>query len=437
MVFFLLCLFVSFPIISGDIDLPEVILPAVSSDKDIVDIDDADNDLDVQQPEDILPPVSKIKSSDEDDEANENDTGSAPMVPTQETAQELMKSSDVADDKKPASQDTLDIQEIQLPEVAPSALVQTKDKPQADEDDDKSTAPAMHEVHPLEDIPSPEDSEEGIDTVDLQDPSGNWLYKRIWWEKAESRYDKIKASVNRVLDSRMQFFKQRVNLDRSLFDPFYMSLGLTRGELQEAVSYIIEQLQGVPSGDRSVEQQKQSMINTLQAEQKNVERLQSNVETISKIDHAIDDALTKLMNQINLCRNYEQEGWQYLRSIAQELSDKAARDHYYAMDTLWKNVKNIQQYIDGEFSAHFNELVNEAQKQTESITRTINQLKEKGIDLKKMVQGMLEQEDVERDEDRDEDDEDEQAPVGWFSWFVNILLWPFHKIAELWHYFFG
>ena len=82
----------------------------------------------------------------------------------------------------------------------------------------------------------------------------------------------------------------------------------------------------------------------------------------SLIDHTIDDALTKLMNQINACRRYEQEGWQYLRSISREVSDKVARDHYYAMDTVWKNVKNVQKYIEGEFSQHFNELATDAKK---------------------------------------------------------------------------
>jgi len=396
--FFLLNLLMSFPVISEDSDLSEVALPAVSVDE---------------------------QNEDEGDNAEDASIASA-----EDSTRESIQPSNVVDAQQP-------VQEPQILSIASPVPAQAVSKQQVDEDD-QPAVPVMHEVQPLENIPSPEDEEEGIDTVSLQDPAGNWLYKRIWWEKAEARYDKIKSSVNRILDNRMQFFEQRVNLDRSLFDPFYMSLGLTRGELQEAVSYLIEQLQGASSGGVAGEQKRSFMINTLQAEQQSVELLQNNVETISKIDHAIDDALTKLMNQINLCRNYEQEGWQYLRSIAQELSDKAARDHYYAMDTVWKNVKNVQQYIDGEFSVHFNELVSEAKKQTETITQTINQLKEKGIDLKKLVQNMLEQEDdVERDEDRDEDDEEEQASIGWFGWFINIFLWPYHKIIELWRSLFG
>src|SRR5690606_16000794 len=28
---------------------------------------------------------------------------------------------------------------------------------------------------------------EGIDTVTLEEPQGNWLYKRVWWERAQGR----------------------------------------------------------------------------------------------------------------------------------------------------------------------------------------------------------------------------------------------------------
>src|SRR5689334_7513565 len=31
---------------------------------------------------------------------------------------------------------------------------------------------------------------EGIDTVSLEDAQGNWLFKRVWWERAEDRYGK-------------------------------------------------------------------------------------------------------------------------------------------------------------------------------------------------------------------------------------------------------
>ena len=57
---------------------------------------------------------------------------------------------------------------------------------------------------PMQPAPiSPEQPEQdeieikGIDTVDINEPKGNWLYKRIWWEKAERTYEKIKQLTDK------------------------------------------------------------------------------------------------------------------------------------------------------------------------------------------------------------------------------------------------
>src|SRR5579872_3599284 len=49
----------------------------------------------------------------------------------------------------------------------------------------------------------------GIDTVSLEEPQGNWLFKRIWWERAEERYEKIRNLVTAIWESRTQFFNKR------------------------------------------------------------------------------------------------------------------------------------------------------------------------------------------------------------------------------------
>ena len=64
-------------------------------------------------------------------------------------------------------------------------------------------------TEPTEPVTTPEQDEieiKGIDTVDIAQPKGNWLYKRIWWEKAERLYEKIKQLANEISESRIVFF---------------------------------------------------------------------------------------------------------------------------------------------------------------------------------------------------------------------------------------
>src|ERR1700733_9711008 len=107
-----------------------------------------------------------------------------------------------------------------------------------------STAPSS-EPQPIEipAIPEPTIDEEthvsvepstespvGIDTVSLEDPQGNWLFKRIWWERAEERYEKIRLLVDAIWESRTIFFIKRNELDRNVLDPFYLNIGVSQGE---------------------------------------------------------------------------------------------------------------------------------------------------------------------------------------------------------------
>ena len=82
-----------------------------------------------------------------------------------------------------------------------------------------------------------------IDTVSVDEPSGNWLFKRIWYEKAEDEYGKLKELSSIVAQERMKFFAERTKLDRELFDPFYKNLGYGMGELQEMLTTIIENME--------------------------------------------------------------------------------------------------------------------------------------------------------------------------------------------------
>jgi len=351
---------------------------------------------------------------------------------------------DSAEKKDAESSDDTDADDESDQEDEESNGNESEDSDVSDSDDAEEQVPPKSKEESPDDVSVDEDEEVGIDTVNLQDPAGNWLYKRKWWEKAEESYDKIKEAVSDVLDSRMYFFEQGLNLDRRIFDPFYQSLGLTKGELQEAVNLLTEQLQYSLAQTDHKKRERKAIITELQEEKEKIEKLRQQVDSIKNINHTVDDALRQLMNQVNQCREYEKEAWNHLRLIAKEVSDKVARDHFYAMKTVWGNVKKIEKYIKDDFYEYFNSLIADSKKRTDSITQLVNQLKEKGIDLKEKVKKAREPEPVkddkaaEKDDSADTDDDaDEVEPVGWIQWVMDLLMWPFKKVADLWHMIFG
>jgi len=221
----------------------------------------------------------------------------------------------------------------------------------------------------------------GIDTIDLSEPQGNWLFKRFWWEKAEKQYEKTKKSVDQVYEERMKFFEQRSDLDRKVFIPFYNLVGTEKGDITGTLNYLIDQLQTERSEEGLSQEQKQ-FYKSLEAEKKNLEQLKSDIKVVSKIDDALDTALIKLMELVNRARMYERQSWDSFKTITRELSDKKAFEQYSSMSNYITNINDILDYIRDSFAPHFAKLKTLANDQTEKVKASLKSLKEKGINLK-------------------------------------------------------
>ncbi len=257
---------------------------------------------------------------------------------------------------------------------------------------------------------------EGIDTVDINEPEGNWLFKRIWWEKSKELFGKIRDKVDKIVESRMYFFEQRVKLDREYIDPFYVDIGLDQGALRESVDNLLNVLKSEREKDGVLDASEVDAYNKLVEGKVALEKLSESVSSVQQLDTGLDEALKKLTEQINLARSYERDAWRLLNEIAEELSDKKAREHYYAIATLWRNIKEIASYIEGAFGEHFLQLSKMSIQNIQNINQAIDDLQEKGIAVKETIEAAQE----EPANTANEDDEDvAPAPkkeLGWFSW---------------------
>jgi len=263
----------------------------------------------------------------------------------------------------------------------------------------------------------------GIDTVELQEPQGNWLFKRIWWERAEERYEKIRTLVEKIWNSRMNFFIKRSELDKTVLDPFYIAIGLGQGELKIILDDLINRMEQERQEEGMLSEQERTFFTTLQVEQETLRQLRLDVESISELDHAIDEALIKLMETINRVREQERQSWDQFKEIARVLSEKKARELFYQMDVAWRNIKSMSAYLEKEFADHFKQLTERAEEHVERVKKEIQALKEKGVDFKKQADRIEsqeeEQEQVQRETELVEQEEEEVlVQQGWFGSIV-------------------
>lgn len=279
---------------------------------------------------------------------------------------------------------------------------------------------------------------QGIDTISLQEGSGNWLYKRIWWEKAEAKYETIKTLVDRILEAQMIFFARRADLARTVFDPFYINAGIGRGELEEILNYLMEQMSAQQQKQGDLTEQERAFLAIMNKEKETLDQLKLDMDAINKLDGAVDESLGKLMEQLNLCRSYERHAWDDFKSIAKELSDKKARELYYSMVTAEENINAIGQYIKNDFTGYFNQLATMAQENISRIQSGINALKEKGIDFKKKAQELEKKDEntererrIKEQEEKEREEQEAAAANTWYGWIMSWFTSAWDAVTSL------
>lgn len=230
-----------------------------------------------------------------------------------------------------------------------------------------------------------EEERVGLDTINLPEGQGNWLYKTIYYERSQNSYEKTHKLVDQIWDLRVTFFNQRSELDRTVLDPFYIGIGLRQGELQQIISDISNRLELERTKQGELNIQERELLGDIKAEHVMLEQLSIRIKTISDLDHALDDALDKLMDQITKARGYEKEAWENFKKVSQILSDTKARELYYVMDIQMRNIKDIYKYLDTDFRAYFSNTVKRLAQEIKQVEVEISKLKEQGVDFKKQV----------------------------------------------------
>ncbi len=354
-----------------------------------------------------------LNSSEEEDAGGDSDEFADVAAEAEGVEDEFTGESEK--DIEEVQKEDLDAQEDAAKEGSEEEVLESEDEAVEEVEEDSKEAQG-------EDLDTQEDAAEevlepeGIDTVDINEPEGNWLFKRIWWEKSKDLFGKIRDKVDKIVESRMYFFEQRVKLDREYIDPFYVDIGLDQGALRESVDNLLNVLKSEREKDGVLNDAEVDAYNKLVESKVALEKLSESVSSIQQLDAGLDEALKKLTEQINLARSYERDAWRLLNEIAEELSDKKAREHYYAIATLWRNVKEIAKYIEGAFGQHFLQLSKTSIENIQNINQAIDDLQEKGVAIKETVEANHEEEATNTDDDDEEVAPAPKKEIGWFSW---------------------
>lgn len=284
-------------------------------------------------------------------------------------------------------------------------------------------------VAPEAPVPTLEQEMIGIDTIDEEEPKGNWLFKRIWWERSESRYEKLRTSLEAIQELRASFAAQRSEIDRTILDQFYITIGLGQGELQEIIAGLLEAYG--PEAQAQAKIIDRELRQKAREDQEALKKLQDDVQKIAQLDSFLDDAITKLTEQVEQAQQYERQAWQDFKEIARVLNDKKAQEIFYKITAAAENTSSIAKYMQGPFSQRFEKLLTDIRSQVDQVKGSVQALKEKyGIEFKTKVQQLEMQEWEKRAQQTCQEKIDEvvnasmqEEPGTWTSFILAPISW--------------
>jgi hypothetical protein len=285
----------------------------------------------------------------------------------------------------------------------------------------------------------PEPPVQGITTVDLEQPQGNWLFKKYWWDRAEETYKKIKNNSDKIGDMRVKFFTRRTELDKTILDPFYADVGLTQSELQRSMQSLMSQLEQERDKEGMLSEEERELMETVKKDRERLEQLDRDIKAVGTLRDEADRAVEKVLEQKKRASQYETEAWDTLREIGRVVNDTKASELFYKMDAALRTVKEVAKYVEQDVNGLFDKLLSNAREQTERIKTALQALKEQGVDLKARVQEAQEH-DLARDaaaaEEATEKEKTKAAPekTGWASRLyqavIDVTLWQF--LQSIW-----
>lgn len=278
--------------------------------------------------------------------------------------------------------------EVPAPAVSINEPGQRSDVAISDAHDDSNASTGINGAHVTKGIDfdptSHEDafSMKGVDTTHVKHVSGNWVEKKHYWQEIEELVDQVKEKIADIGSKRTTFFATRSEIDKEL-STFYQHVGLDQGPLQDMIHYSLEIMEKEKEQQGFLNKKERAFYDKAQSKQRIFEQLKEDVKAIGVIDTKVDEALEVVLKQVNACNEYEGEVWNIYKTVAYELSEKEAEQHYLVAKAFLKDIENIQMYLSGPFQTYFQELAESIQTHTQNIVMQLDALDKEGLSLKK------------------------------------------------------
>ncbi len=283
-----------------------------------------------------------------------------------------------------------------------------------------------------------------LDTLGFDD-SGNWVEKRVYWERAEHAFGKVLILNQQIAQLQVQYFGIRNEIDKTL-DAGKCELGINTVDINKVLTHLLSMLESdssnaVKNSDEQVIK-KNSFRDTVLENKDKLVALNSDLELLAKLDNDMDQVIIKLIDQAKQCNEYEAKAWADFKQIGRILNDESAKELYYQVANYRKNIKLVLNYLKKDLKIAFDLLVSKSKTKLAEIKKAISELSDSGINLSYELKAL--NDDLNYRADRAKYGEEPvtqpkktKKPTVWGSilgslaWLWDLILWLPRKLLGL------
>jgi archaellum component FlaC len=277
-----------------------------------------------------------------------------------------------------------------------------------------------------------------VEVTTINEERGNWVVKAKVLKDAKRVFDLIQKKALAVQPVQEKYLAERTALDTTM-NAFYNDYGFQRGEIDERLDVINEDLKPLESTKSALDDQERLIRDEAKRKREALEDLKKNFDYLQKLEDALSQSLITMSAQIHKVNSFVDQSWVNYEKIGDVLNDEVAQDLLGKMHVMLDNASAIEAYLTGELRNFFTNTIQKTTAQVELVKNKIIALKDEGIALGKKMKALQDQEELVRlSQEKQACDvrlqKQEVAARTWFSPVFDAFSWIWEGIKSFFGY---
>ncbi len=228
----------------------------------------------------------------------------------------------------------------------------------------------------------------------MNDGPGNWFFKAQIMKRARLIISEIRKGIDRIQQMQEPNQKQADEFD-ARFDTFYKECGFQKGEIQNELASIEQELSALQDSARvsggaglvneSLPAAVAEAVKMLEEKRDALKEEQLSFDEVVSHDALSRQFFSTFAKEFSRAQDYLDVALEKYEKIENTLNDETAELALHAIEASKTNVINIEQYLQGDFAQFAQRLSGRIAESMDATKKGLEKLRQMGVELNKVL----------------------------------------------------